>query len=85
METSKQTLCWSCEKACGKCSWSDGTFTPVDGWEAEPTQVLTDHSYRHGKRIVQMESYRVIECPEFVSDINQYKISEVESRGTDYR
>ena len=35
-DMNKPTLCWSCAKACKKCSWSRN-FEPVKGWEAEPT------------------------------------------------
>lgn len=59
-----QTLCWRCAKACGKCSWSDRSFTPVEGWVAEPTKL-------HGDGGV-IDSFRVIECPLFEDDTQQY-------------
>lgn len=40
----KPTLCWSCAKACKKCSWSRN-FEPVEGWEAEKT-TLQQPPYR---------------------------------------
>lgn len=55
-----KTLCESCEKACGKCSWSDGSFTPVPGWKA----IITPHYTGH--------SYLVLECPLFKDDTAQY-------------
>jgi hypothetical protein len=87
METNKHaTLCWRCAKACGKCSWSDGSFVPVKGWKAEPTKIWVDHSpkysRREGKRkdryLRRIDSFRVIECPEFVSDKDQYKMRDDE-------
>lgn len=33
-EIKRQTICWYCKKAYGHCSWSNGTFTPVPGWDA---------------------------------------------------
>lgn len=55
------TLCWECKNACGGCSWSDGSFTPVEGWDAKPTQLV-----REGKKA--MPSYQVISCPKFDPD-----------------
>jgi predicted nucleic acid-binding Zn ribbon protein len=31
-----ETLCWTCQNACGGCSWSR-SFEPVEGWEAKPS------------------------------------------------
>lgn len=56
----RQTLCVYCEKACGKCSWSDGTFTPVEGW----TAIRTPH--------ISGGSYFVIDCPLFADDTHKY-------------
>lgn len=60
--TSKKhdTLCWLCEKAGGKCSWSKD-FTPVEGWEAKPTKVKADSASQHQ----YIDSFIVYECPEF--------------------
>lgn len=55
----KETICWNCAKACGKCPWSDGSFTPVDGWIATPTKI------KFGCKIEN--SYLVKNCPLFVS------------------
>lgn len=55
-----ETLCWSCQKACGsKCSWSRN-FTPVEGWDAEETIVNAGD--------LLLQSYRVNACPEFAPD-----------------
>ncbi len=61
-----QTLCWSCANAVpdkqGKrgCAWSRH-FKPVDGWDAEETQLYNNEN---GKYAVQ--SFCVHKCPEFV-------------------
>lgn len=55
-----ETLCWGCEKAGGKCSWSKD-FTPVEGWKAEPTKIKSDN---HSKDRF-CDSFDVYECPEF--------------------
>lgn len=61
----KQTLCWICENACGKCSWSKD-FTPVDGWKAKPTEIASYTTSKKGiRRKVSYSSYHVTECPEF--------------------
>ncbi len=52
------TLCWTCAKNTGFCSWS-ASFTPVEGWEA----VLHPVANAYGQ---PMESYHVIKCPQFV-------------------
>lgn len=62
------------------------SFTPVKGWKAEPTKIWVDHSpkysRREGKRkdryMRRIDSFRVIECPEFVSDKEQYKMRDDE-------
>lgn len=51
----KETLCWSCQNACGGCSWSK-SFTPVEGWEAKPT--------KHNR----IDSFFVTKCPEYIQD-----------------
>lgn len=67
METVKPaTLCWSCAKACGKCSWSDRSFTPVPGWKAKKTRLRVDDPNRY------TDSYIVGECPLFEDDTQQY-------------
>ena len=59
------TLCWGCEKAGGKCSWSKN-FTPVEGWKAVPTKVFQYTSGEKGKQYrYYTDSYDVYECPEF--------------------
>lgn len=55
-----KTLCWECDKACGRCSWSKN-FTPVEGWVAKPTKVRADKLSKHQ----YVESFDVYACPEF--------------------
>jgi hypothetical protein len=59
------TLCWDCEKACGKCSWSR-EFVPVKGWKAIPTKLFQYTTGKGRKRIAYYTgSFDVYECPEF--------------------
>lgn len=51
----KEQLCWTCQKACGDCSWSS-CFQPVEGWTAERVHRKT------------YDSYRITKCPEYVPD-----------------
>lgn len=68
----KPTLCWKCAKACGECSWSDGTFTSVDGWNAIPTVIHADHGRGYGEDV---PSFIVAACPQFDDDSGKYKKS----------
>lgn len=61
----KQSLCWSCARFCGNCSWS-ADFKPVKGWEAKPTIIRSDG-------MDETESYHVINCPLFKDDTHKYK------------
>jgi hypothetical protein len=59
-EMTHSTLCWSCENACKKCSWSKN-FIPVPGWKAIPTKIfVSEHS-----ATPYIDSFDVYECPEF--------------------
>ena len=58
-------LCWRCEKACGGCSWSRD-FTPVPGWKAKPTKIISYTANENGgRKKYYMDSYEIHECPEF--------------------
>lgn len=57
---SKQ-LCWSCAKACGRCAWSNGSFRPIPGWDATPTELTVTV----GRKV---SSYDIRRCPEYVYD-----------------
>ena len=52
----KEQPCCTCKNFYNGCSWSR-SFTPVDGWKANPT-VIT-----HGNR--SLESYEILYCPEY--------------------
>lgn len=55
----KQTLCWMCRRpGTGTCSW-DKSFTPVEGWTATSTKLM---SWHEGEDI---GSYLVEACPLF--------------------
>lgn len=53
----KKTICWSCKKACGSCSWSS-KFKPVEGWTAIPTFIKMQYGGKDA-------SYIVLKCPEY--------------------
>ena len=72
METNKPaTLCWKCAKACGGCSWSDTTFTPVEGWTAIKTTL--NGADADSRKVRNIGSYLVIECPQYKDDRSEYK------------
>lgn len=51
-------LCWNCQNTNGNvCSWFSKSAKPVEGWVAKPTII------RNNDTVV--ESYKVIECPNF--------------------
>lgn len=63
---SKATLCWRCENACGRCSWTEVDpdtqqirYQPVPGWVAIPTTLSM------GRPARPQRSYQVLTCPEF--------------------
>ena len=53
----KEQPCWTCQNACGGCSWSD-CLQPVEGWKVE----------RVKKKTVPEQGYRILFCPEYVPD-----------------
>jgi hypothetical protein len=59
-----ETICWSCEKACGKCVWSSKE-QPVPGWEAEETFIRNTSAPSYA-------SYRVKSCPEYQVTVDFY-------------
>lgn len=63
-EEKHETLCWGCEKACGRCSWSR-EFVPVPGWKAIPTKIYQYTSSGEHKHRYHTDSFDVYECPEF--------------------
>lgn len=65
-EAKRETLCWGCEKAQKKCSWSKN-FEPVKGWDAKPTKVyIREETLPSGKvKRYYEDSFCVRKCPEF--------------------
>jgi len=59
----RETICWECKNACGKCSWSS-RLEPVEGWDAKPTKVV---DYAAGKKVIT-DSFKVKHCPLFAKD-----------------
>lgn len=64
------TLCWSCKKAIGGCSWTETDwsqepprtrFQPVEGWEAVVSKLQMETT-----RFIP--SYRVLKCPQYEKD-----------------
>jgi transposase-like protein len=49
----RDQLCWYCKNATGRCSWTNKTFTPVQGWDA--------------KKVVKgyVDTYDIRDCPLF--------------------
>ena len=58
-----RTLCTKCDKACGRCSWS-AFGIPVKGWVAEQTKINVNHA----RDEVSIDSFNVLECPNFSID-----------------
>lgn len=59
----KETLCWTCQNACAKCSWSR-KFKKVKGWIAEKTIIKGNQD----GLVQRIPSYRVIKCPKYIPD-----------------
>jgi hypothetical protein len=57
------SLCWSCQKACGKCNWSR-TLKPIEGWKVDVK--IIKHTSR-GKT-TEDEVTKVVKCPEYKQD-----------------
>lgn len=58
----KESLCWGCNKCTGFCPWSQD-FTPVKGWDAEPTKIQTEIPDEY------IDSFFVKSCPLYEPDI----------------
>ena len=73
-QTTKQTICWGCARACAvrsiACPWS-WSFCPVPGWTAIRRDVTYDSGYKKMKHA--SESYIVIKCPLYLSDADYKK------------
>ena len=69
---SKANICFNCQKACGKCSWTAVDpvtkkirFEPIPGWTAEKVKLLTGHSHYNA---VVIDTYHITGCPEYLAD-----------------
>ena len=65
-------LCWSCQNACGGCSWTElnhdtkkPRFEPVPGWIANP---IRKNFGSHKSGPVIMDTYAIKACPLYVPD-----------------
>lgn len=52
--------CWTCQNACGGCSWSRD-FEPVKGWKAKPNYLQSNGEHA--------ATYKIIECPEYKKEV----------------
>lgn len=58
--TQSKQICWTCQNACGGCSWSS-ELKPVKGWKAKKTKIKCEEG-RYS------DSYKIIYCPEYIPD-----------------
>lgn len=76
MAEQKQQKCWSCQKACGGCSWSEVDlqtgkikYDPVPGWNANKVPYRNpDGSKAH--------TYEILDCPEYVAEPERHESTE---------
>lgn len=61
----KETICWSCDNACGSCPWSSD-FKPIPGWSATPTHIADTQSQ-------VFNSYIVTKCPSYKPTVDYYE------------
>lgn len=73
LEQSKANICFRCQKACGRCSWSGidpvtkkPRFEPVPGWTAKKVLLKSWSNHSKSKYI---ETYHITACPEFEPDM----------------
>lgn len=60
----KETLCWTCDNACGNCPWSsDGE--PIPNWKATPTYIRNEHAQSYA-------SFKVESCPLYSQTVDFY-------------
>lgn len=58
----RATLCWLCQNArADRCTWFVD-FTPVDGWDAIPTEIIMN---TNGENKI-VDSFNVFGCPKFL-------------------
>lgn len=64
MNPSTANICFDCEKACGRCSWSKD-FTPVPGWTAIEVFRNIDGRYAGPYDHFFSRTYAITACPLF--------------------
>ena len=67
----KNTLCWSCGRFSGRCSWS-ANFEPVEGWKARKD--ILGRQYGD-----EMVTYTVDKCPLYEKDSEEDGNRRIES------
>ena len=67
----KPTLCWSCARFCGRCSWS-AHFEPVEGWSAEEGSLTRQYGGT-------LKTYTVLQCPLYERDSEEDGNRRIES------
>lgn len=58
-EQMKESLCWTCIRAYGACSWSSKARQPVQGWRARKIHL---QGYA-------MRTYKVLKCPLYEKEL----------------
>ena len=66
----KPTLCWSCARFCGQCSWS-ARFEPVKGWKARKD--ILGRQYGD-----EMVTYTVEKCPLYDKDSEDQGLTRIQ-------
>lgn len=67
----KNTLCWSCGRFSGRCSWS-ANFEPVEGWSAEEGSLTRQYGGT-------LKTYTVLQCPLYERDSEEDGNRRIES------
>lgn len=62
------SLCWYCLNVYGRCSWHRKPWEPVDGWDAFRIDVFSQIHQAKTMKPRKVESYIVVDCPQFVLD-----------------
>lgn len=78
-EQEHDTLCWGCEKASGRCSWSK-KFVPVEGWKAIPTTKSFDVY-----ECPEFEPLKAMNTRRFLDEVNFVKIEAENQREANKR
>ena len=67
----RPTLCWSCARFCGQCSWS-ARFEPIAGWSAEEGSLTRQYGGT-------LKTYTVLQCPWYERDSEEDGNRRIES------